>query len=54
MGKALADLSDLDQYVEVGKVREQSRGEKIKVNRGRGLLSSLKDKCSKIYAEPEF
>lgn len=51
----MADLSDLDQYVKrVGKVREQSRGEKIKANMGRGLLRFLKDKHSKIYVVKEF
>lgn len=55
VGKALADLSDLDQHVnQVCKVLKQSRGDEKRKKQMKGLSRSLESKCGKIGMEPGF
>lgn len=55
VGRALSDLSDLDQHIKcLCEVRKQPRGDTKKQSSRRGESGSLEDNCDKTCVELEF
>lgn len=55
VGEALAGRDGLNQHInQVHKRLDQSKGDKRRTSRQRGLCGSLSGKCSSIFMEPAF